>query len=54
MLQLIYASVAVVLSLGMCAAVVMFIFVGRYDRDEDEEAREYFAAHGHWPGDEPT
>jgi len=54
MLQLIYAAVAVALSVAMCVGVVMFMFVGRHDRDADEEAREYFAAHGHWRDEEPT
>ena len=33
----------------MCVVVVYFLFTGRNDRDKDEEAREYFDAHGHWP-----
>jgi hypothetical protein len=49
MLQQIWAAVAVVLSLAMCAVVVYFLISGRHDRDREEEAREYFDAHGHWP-----
>ena len=49
MLQELYAAVAVVLSLAMCAVVFYFYVTGRYDRDKDEEAREFFDAHGHWP-----
>jgi hypothetical protein len=49
MLQEIWAVVACALSVAMCAAVVYFLVTGRHDRDKDEEAREYFDAHGHWP-----
>ena len=35
--------------LAMCAVVVYFLWSGRHDRDKEEEAREYFDAHGHWP-----
>jgi hypothetical protein len=49
MLQQLYAAIAVVLSVGMCVAVVGFILIGRHDRDRDEEARDFFSDHGHWP-----
>ena len=48
-LQELYAVVACVLSFAMCALVVYFLITGRHDRDKEEEAREYFDAHGHWP-----
>ena len=54
MLQELYAAVAVVLSVAMCVVVVGFILVGRHDRDRDEEAREFYAAHGHWPDETPA
>ena len=53
MLQELYAAVAVVLSLAMCVAILYFVLSGRHDRDKEEEAREFFDAHGHWP-DEST
>jgi hypothetical protein len=53
MLQELYAAVAVVLSLAMCGVVLYFVFTDRYDRDKDEEAREFFDAHGHWPDEPP-
>ena len=53
MLQELYAAVAVVLSLAMCGVVLYFLFTDRHDRDKDEEAREFFAAHGHWPDEPP-
>jgi hypothetical protein len=37
----------------MCVGVVYFTFAGRHDRDDEEAAREYLAAHGHWPDEEP-
>jgi hypothetical protein len=49
MLQQIYAVVAVILSLAMCVAVIYFLITDRGDREEEEAAREYFDAHGHWP-----
>jgi hypothetical protein len=49
MLQEAYAVIACVLSVAMCAAVVYFLVTGRNDRNHEEEAREYFDAHGHWP-----
>lgn len=49
MLQQLYAVVACVLSFGMCVLVVYFLISGRNDRAEEEAAREYFDAHGHWP-----
>jgi hypothetical protein len=53
-LQLVYSAVAVVLSLAMCVVVVYFLVTGRHDRDREEEAREFFDAHGYWPDEDPT
>jgi hypothetical protein len=49
MLQEAYAAIATVLGVAMCAGVVYFLISGHNDRARDEEAREYFDAHGHWP-----
>jgi hypothetical protein len=49
MLQEAYAVIACALSVAMCVAVVYFLITGRNDRQREEEAREYFDAHGHWP-----
>ena len=54
MLQEIYAAVAVVLSLAMCVAIVYFWLTDRSDRETEEEAREFFDAHGYWPDETPT
>jgi hypothetical protein len=54
MLQELYAAIAVVLSLAMCVVVLYFVLTGRHDREKDEEAREFFDAHGHWPDETPT
>ena len=48
MLQQIWAVVACVLAFAMCVVVVYFLFTGGTTAT-DEEAREYFDAHGHWP-----
>ena len=53
MVQELYAAVAVALSLVMCGVILYFWFTDRSDRVAEEEAREYFDAHGHWP-DEST
>jgi hypothetical protein len=50
----IWSVFAVVASFAMCALVVYFLITGRNDRDREEEAREFFDAHGHWPDEEPT
>ena len=31
-----------------------FSFSDSSDRQRDEQAREYFDEHGHWPGESPT
>jgi hypothetical protein len=54
MFQEIYSIVAVLLGLAMCVVVMYFLLTGRHDRDREEEAREYFDRHGHWPDEEPT
>jgi hypothetical protein len=54
MLQELYAAIAVVLSLAMCGVIVYFWLTDRTDRDDDEAAREFFDAHGHWPDETPT
>ena len=46
----IIALVGAILVIGMIA---YFIASGRDDRTEDEAAREYFDAHGHWPDEKP-
>ncbi len=49
MLQQIWAVIACVLSFAMCALIVYFLVTGRNDRAVEEEARDYFDVHGHWP-----
>jgi hypothetical protein len=45
----IWTYVALVLSMAMCGVIVYFLVHGRDDREKEEEAREYFSQHGHWP-----
>jgi hypothetical protein len=54
MFDTIWSVFAVVCGFAMCGVVVYFLFEGRHDRDREEEAREYFDAHGHWPDEEPA
>jgi hypothetical protein len=35
-------------------ALFRFSFRDSKDRVREEEAREYFDEHGHWPGEDPT
>ena len=45
----IWSYVALALATGMCGIVLYFLFQGDDDRRREEEAREYFDTHGHWP-----
>jgi hypothetical protein len=53
MVQLIWSIIAVVASIAMTAGVVYALISGRHDRDRDEEARDFFTRHGHWPDEPP-
>lgn len=50
----IWSIIALVASVGLIVVVWYFILTGRHDRDRDEEARDYFTAHGHWPDEDPA
>jgi hypothetical protein len=54
MAETIWSIVAVVASIAVCGVIVYFLFAGRHDREREEEAREFFDRHGHWPDEEPT
>jgi hypothetical protein len=54
MAQLIWSIIAVVASFAITAGVVYALISGRGDRDREEEAREYFTRHGHWPDETPS
>jgi len=49
----IWSYVSMVLATAMCGVVVYFLLTGRDDRAKEEEAREYFDEHGHWPDEAP-
>jgi hypothetical protein len=53
MADTIWSIVALVGAIVVIAGIAYFIATGRDDRDEDEAAREYFDAHGHWPDEAP-
>jgi hypothetical protein len=44
-----------IFSVGLCIWLLNFLYrvgvSGDRDRDAENEAREYFAEHGHWPKD---
>jgi hypothetical protein len=50
----IWTYIAVALSVVMCGIIIYFLFQGDNDRRLEEEAREYFDAHGHWPDEAPV
>lgn len=52
--ELIWSTIAVVVSFGMLGVIGYFMLSGRDDRKREEEAREFFDRHGHWPDEEPT
>ena len=54
MAQLIWSIIAVVASLAITGGIVYALFSGRHDRDREEEAREFFTRHGHWPDETPS
>jgi hypothetical protein len=45
----IWTYVAFALTVVMCGVILYFLVQGKDDRIKEEEAREYFDAHGHWP-----
>jgi len=46
----IWSYVALALGTAMCGVVLYFLIRGDgNDRADEEAAREYFDAHGHWP-----
>ena len=53
MAELVWSIIAVVASIGVTGVVVYALISGRHDRDREEEAREYFTRHGHWPDEAP-
>ena len=54
MVQLIWSIIAVVASIAITGGVVYALISGRHDRDHEEEARDYFTRHGHWPDETPS
>lgn len=54
MFEEIWSAIAIISGFAMCGLVVYFLIAGRHDREIEEQAREYFDAHGHWPDEEPT
>jgi hypothetical protein len=50
----IWAIFACASSFALCGLVVYALISGRHDRDRDEEAREFFDAHGYCPDEHRT
>ena len=45
--------ITVGLALATIPALVLFIRTGHDERHEEDEARAFFDAHGHWPDEPP-
>lgn len=54
MVELIWSVIAILGALFVVALVLWGLISGRYDRDKEEAAREYFDEHGHWPDEAPS
>ena len=52
--ETIWSIIAVIASIAVCGGVGYFMLTGRHDREREEEAREFFDRHGHWPDEDPT
>jgi hypothetical protein len=48
------ALVASSVCVWLSNAMFRFSFSDSADRDREEQAREYFDEHGHWPGESPS
>lgn len=52
-----YAGGAAIIGAGLAIALLNFFYrmsaAGEADRAAEEEAREYFDRHGHWPDENP-
>jgi hypothetical protein len=53
MADTIWSIIAAVGGFGMVGAVVYFMINDRGDREAEEDARDYYDAHGHWPDEAP-
>jgi hypothetical protein len=51
--DVIWAIIALVSSVGSIALLIYLQARGRYDRDEEDAARDFFDRHGHWPDERP-
>jgi hypothetical protein len=54
MVETIWSAIAVVGGLGMCGVILYFLLTGKNDRYVEEEAREFYDEHGHWPDESPS
>jgi hypothetical protein len=52
--ETIWSIIAAVAAVAVCVGVGYAMFSGRHDREREEEAREFFDRHGHWPDEDPT
>lgn len=53
MLSFIATAIAVVGGAGVILGLLWIASKGDQDRVDEEDARDFFDAHGHWPDEEP-
>jgi hypothetical protein len=52
--ETIWSIIALLATIAVCGGVGYAMLTGRHDREREEEAREFFDRHGHWPDEDPA
>jgi hypothetical protein len=52
--DLIWGIIGIVGSIAAVGALLWVAAKGHKDRDAEDEAREFYDRHGHWPDEEPV
>jgi flagellar basal body-associated protein FliL len=52
--ETIWSIIALLATIAVLGGVGYAMLTGRHDREHEEEAREFFDRHGHWPDEDPT
>ena len=53
MAETIWSVIGVLGGMLVVGVIFYFLITGREDRDREEEAREFYDEHGHWPDESP-
>ncbi len=52
-MDVVWAIIALVSSVGSIALLIYLQANGRRDREDEDAARDFFDRHGHWPDEQP-